>query len=89
MDIFKTTHEVLDVNPETLFHRYKSLKAPCPNCGGVVWFGTNYQPGGVVLGDSVRCATCQAEWTEDDDVPVGFRTPGGDYWNVHRPPKSG
>lgn len=75
----------MSMNAETWFMRYAPIAVPCPNCGGRVWFGVDYdwppELGGDFVQDRCECEKCKAEWTTKN-APKDFSVPGGEYWNV-------
>lgn len=72
-------------NTETWFYPTGDLLTACPNCGGLVTVGTEYdwpaELGGDPVGHKCICNQCRAEWLEDE-CPPDFATPNGIYWNT-------
>lgn len=70
---------------EIWFVRYAPIAVPCPECGGKVWFGNDYDwppdRGGNFLADRCVCEKCKREWTVDD-APKEFSSPDGEMWNI-------
>lgn len=68
-----------------IWMRHSEMVVPCPNCGGKVWFGADYdwlpELGGEWMRDLCVCEQCKAEWTEAT-APKDFSTPDGEFWNV-------